>query len=137
MPHDRDEELKREIDSHLELEAEEQIEDGLAAHDARAAARRAFGSVLRTREGVRAVWSWTWLREARQDAMYGVRMLLKNRGFAAVAIVTLALGIGANTAIFSLVHTVLVRPLPFTDPDRLVVVWEDFTALGGSSTAHA
>ena len=98
MPNDRDEELKREIDTHLELEAEERIEEGLSADQAWAAARRAFGPVLGTREDVQAVWSWTWLREVRQDAMYGVRMLVKDRGFAVVAIVTLAVGIGANSA---------------------------------------
>ena len=79
----------------------------------------------------------TWFREVRQDAGHGLRMLAKNRGFAVVAIVTLALGIGANTAIFSLVHAVLLRPLPFADPDRLVVVWEDFTARGGPPTVEA
>lgn len=74
MPHDRDDELKREIDAHLQLEAEERIEDRLSADAARAAAHRAFGNVLQTREDVSAIWSWTCLREAHQDAMYGVRM---------------------------------------------------------------
>jgi len=137
MPNNRDEELQREIDAHLELEMEERMEEGLSAGEARAAARRAFGNVLQAREDVQAVWTWTWLREARHDAMYGFRMLAKNPGFAFVAIVTLALGIGANTAIFSLVHAVLMRPLPFVEPDRLVVVWEDTTARGGTATSEA
>lgn len=124
MPNDRDEELKREIDTHLELEAKERIEEGLSADEARAAARRAFGNALRTREDVEAVWSWTWLREVHQDAMYGVRMLAKDWGFAVVAIVTLALGIGANSAMFAVADATLLRPLPFPDPDRLVMISE-------------
>ena len=124
MPNDRDEELKREIDTHLELEAEERIEEGLSADQAWAAARRAFGHVLGTREDVQAVWSWTWLREVRQDAIYGLRMLVKDRGFAVVAIVTLALGIGANSAMFAVADATLLRPLPFPDPDRLVLLSE-------------
>jgi putative ABC transport system permease protein len=122
MPND--EEMKREIETHLELEAEERIEEGLSADAARAAAQRAFGNALRTREDVRAVWSWAWLREIRQDAMYGVRMLTKDRGFTAVAIVTLALGIGANSAMFAVADATLLRPLPFPDPDRLVMISE-------------
>src|SRR5687767_11280761 len=105
MTQQQDDDLKREIDAHLDLEAEEQIENGLRPGDARLAARRAFGSVLRAREEVRAGRSGLpWVRDAVHDAAHGFRMLLKHRAFTAVAIVTLALGIGATTAIFSLVH---------------------------------
>ena len=137
MQKERDDELRREIESHLDAEAEDYVADGMSAEQAREAARRRFGNVTRTEEEVRAIRTRIWFADLRQDVRHAGRMLRKNRAFTAIAVLTLALGIGANTAIFSLVHAVAIRPLPFPDPDRLVVIWEDFRGRGGPATVEA
>jgi predicted permease len=91
--------------------------------ETRYAAARAFGNVTALSERGREAWGWRWLEDFGGDMRYAFRTLLKNRGFSAVAILILALGIGANTAVFSVLHAVLLRPLPYRDPGRLAMLW--------------
>lgn len=122
MPDSRDDEVAREIETHLELEAEEQVASGMSTRDAHHAARTAFGSVTQTREDVRAVWTRVWLEQFTQDVRYALRTFVKNPAFTAVAVATLAIGIGANTAMFSVLHAVMLRPLGYPQPERLMLM---------------
>jgi hypothetical protein len=127
---DREQDLEREIRSDLELEAEEQQENGLSPEDARYAAKRAFGNTTFVKEEVRAMWGWASMGQLAQDIRISVRMLCKSPGFVLFAVAALALGLGANAAIFSVVDAVLLRALPFGQADRLVEVWEDASHMG-------
>ena len=120
----REQDLDRELQDHLDLEAEEQRASGVPPDLAGYSARRALGNVTLIKEQIRELAPFAWLESLKQDVRYGARMLKKNPGFTAVAVCTLALGIGANTALFSVVDAVLLNPLPYRDATRLTVLWE-------------
>lgn len=116
--------LRREIASHLGLLEDEYVRRGMALEDARLAARRAFGGVEQAKEAQRDARSFVWLEDVRFDVRYALRTLARTPGFAAAAIVTVALGIGASTAIFSVTYGISMRPLPYPEPERLVRIHE-------------
>ncbi|HMD86416.1 MAG TPA: ABC transporter permease [Terriglobia bacterium] len=115
-----DRDLDDELQFHLAMREQKLREQGVAAEEAPYAARRQFGNVTRLKETSRELWDFRWLETFAQDLRYGARLLRKNPGFTAVAVLTLAFGIGANTAIFSLIDVVLFRPLPIRRPSEVV-----------------
>jgi predicted permease len=130
----REHDLDRELRSDLDLEAEELREQGLSPEQAANAARRALGNAAFIKEDVRRAWGWTAFEILLQDFHYALRNLLKSPGFTTTAFLTLALGIGASTAVFTLVNSILLTPLSYPDAARLVVAWERPRSLGGGPT---
>jgi macrolide transport system ATP-binding/permease protein len=118
-------ELRDELQFHLDEEAEERLAEGLAAEQAKRAARRNLGNVASIQEDTRAMWGWTTLEQIAQDVRYAVRTMANAKVFSALAVLSLALGIGANTAIYSFMDSILLRSLPVSDPESLAVLnWQ-------------
>src|SRR5262245_11546066 len=119
----QEQELRDEIAAHLRMDIQERIEAGTEPNEARRAARSDFGNILRITEDTRTTWGWTTAEQWLQDFRYGMRNLSKSLSFSVVSVLTLSLGIGATTAIFSLVNAALLRPLPYPAAERLVAVY--------------
>jgi putative ABC transport system permease protein len=120
----KEEELREEMQFHLESEIEDRQGAGMAREQAKSETLREFGNVTRHQEDTRSTWGWRLFGEFRQDLQYGLRNLCKNPGFAAVAVGTLAIGMGATTAVFSIVNGILFEAFPYQDPQRLVLLFE-------------
>jgi putative ABC transport system permease protein len=115
----RGDQLDDEIRRHIEFETERNIEAGMPPAEARYAALQKFGNVGLAREESREIWGWLWLERLWQDVRYAVRGFAKNAGFTAVALMSLMLGIGASTALFSVVYGVLIAPYPYAKPNEI------------------
>ncbi len=116
--------LDDELSFHLDRQVAENIAAGMTPAQARAAALRSFGNTALLRDQTRATWNWSSLESLLRDIRYSVRTLVRTPGFALIAILVMALGIGANVALFTIVHSVLLKPLPFQNPARLIAVYE-------------
>lgn len=125
--------LNQELEFHLEQQTAENLARGMSALEAREAALRSFGNPTLTREEARSTWSWNSLEKVWRDLRYGLRTLRRAPGFAILAISVMALGIGATTSLFTIVRSVLLRPLPFHEPEKLVMVYEHFLRDNGNN----
>src|SRR5688500_16145261 len=125
-----DTDFNAEIEAHLQLEIDQLVAEGVPPDEARARARQRFGNVTASRERFYETSRVLWWDQLWQDARVAFRSSLRDRGMVLVALLSLAIGIGATTAIVSTVDSVLLRPLPYRDPDRIVMVWEEASFLG-------
>jgi putative ABC transport system permease protein len=125
--------LDRELRYHVDRRVQDLMEAGVGHDEARRRAAIELGGHVQIREEVRDTWIWRWLDDGGRDAGYGMRQVRRNPAFSAIAIATLALGIGGITAIFSAFDTILLRPLPYPDAERLMMVWDDMSKSEGDS----
>jgi len=132
----KEEDLRDELQFHLDEEAEERETEGLDGAEARQAARREMGSLALVQEDTRAVWAWTYLEQLAQDCRYGFRTITANKTFSLLAILSLALGIGANTAIYSFMDALLLHALPVSDPGSVAVLNWRANPAGRDSVMH-
>src|SRR5690242_13933671 len=116
--------LNDEIQFHLDQQIAENLASGMSPAEARHAAMRAFGNSTILKEQTRDTWGWTWLEQIGRDLRYAMRTLSRTPTFTAVAVLVMALGVGANTTLFTVVRSVLLKPLPFKDPEQLVMLYE-------------
>src|ERR1700753_2461141 len=119
----RDDDLNEELQAHLEIEIQQLMEQrGCSREEAELLARQSFGNRTLVAEVTRNMWGFAWMERTWQDLRYALRVLRHSPGFSVAVILSLALGIGASTAVFSIADTVFLRPLPYSDPARLVWV---------------
>jgi len=128
---DKDTELDREVRNHLELDAEARVDRGVDADEARYSAQRDFGNEALVKEVTRETWGWGWIERLLQDVRFGLRTLRKSPGFTAVAVLTLALGIGVNATVFTIANALVYKNLPFPGSDRILYV-SSIDLTGGS-----
>jgi predicted permease len=133
----REHELDEELEAHFALEIQQRMEAGASREEAELAARRAFGNLGRVKEVTRGMWVGTWLDSFVRNIRFACRTFRKSPGFAAVAVVSLALGIGANTAIFTLLDQLVLRYLPVKNPEQLVMIWSTGPHLGNNTGPRA
>jgi hypothetical protein len=122
--------LSHEIEQHLQEKVEELMSGGVSREEAETAARREFGNVLLLEEHSREVWKWIPLDAILRDLKYAFRQLRRNPGFTFTVLLTLSFAIGANTAVFSMVNALLLRPLPYSEPERLASLMRNYTLSG-------
>ncbi|MGC2662026.1 MAG: permease prefix domain 1-containing protein, partial [Bryobacteraceae bacterium] len=115
----RSEQLDDEIRKHLEFETQQNIESGMSPREANEAALRKFGNVALAKEESREIWGWIWIERLWQDVAYAVRGFAKSPGFTAVALLSLLLGIGVSTSLFSVVYGILIAPYPYAKPNEI------------------
>jgi hypothetical protein len=132
----QDDDLDEELRGHLQMAVRDRRERGETAAQAEQSARRELGNAGLVKEVTRDMWGWNSLERLVQDLHYGLRMLVRSTSYTAIAILTLALGIGANTALFSVVNGVLLNPLPFPEPNQLVTLHENKPNFEGGSVSY-
>jgi len=125
-----------EIEAHIQQESERLREQGLSEEEAQATARRSFGNIMQAEERFYESGRWLWCDRFCQDVRFGVRMLVRNTGFTFTVVLTLALSIGANTAIFSIVNALLLENLPYSHPERMGTIYTQVTGPVGSDERH-